>query len=95
MPKLTSRDTMAKAPAKQMTDTPIPFNVILASDKARQGLNNYYIGFIPYCLICGVPLNWHYYEGIIFSCPVCNSTWSKDKNWNDEAAKQKSEDAIK
>lgn len=77
-----------------VTVTNLPTNPRISADTmidqtlVNDKWNKSYIAMLPFCFKCKEPLTWHNFpskSGILFNCPICGTTWKKDKNWDADA----------
>jgi len=60
----------------------MPFMTICGAQVIQDMLNDKYIGVVLYCLHCGIPLRYYYYDDkLVLKCPKCGAEWHKDVNW--------------
>jgi ribosomal protein L37AE/L43A len=59
----------------------ISFNAMKALQEAQTIANIKWIGLIPYCLVCKMPLIWIRNSEQVFECPKCGMRWDKLNGW--------------
>lgn len=60
----------------------VGYNCMLFGQAVQSIWNKKGIAFIPYCITCKCPLDWHRDEQVLFSCPKCKRIWQKDVGWD-------------
>jgi len=85
-------DTILKPTGDVPARNPMSFKDMRNAEMLRQRWNKKHIAFIPYCMVCEVPLDWIAYEPnskMIFQCPKCGRLWVTDHNWSRDASRVK------
>ena len=64
----------------------LTFKLLSTMQAMQDVLNSKWIGFIPYCVYCKIPLNYIYKNGAtLFQCPKCNTRWVKNDTWEGDS----------